>query len=425
MENKIDLLVYNIGRLVTMQGEAGPRTGSAMAQVGEISKGAVAIVDGTIYAVGSEDEVRAKIAGMTVAQELDAEGRLVTPGLIDAHTHLVHGGSREHELDLKLKGVSYLDILASGGGILSTVRSTRKATEQELYDKARRSLDIMLLQGMTTVEAKSGYGLTLEDELKQLTVARSLNETHPVELVSTFMGAHAVPEEYKGRADEYVDLVINVMLPEVKRQGLAQFCDVFCEHGVFTVEQSRKILTAAKELGFGIKIHADEIEPMGGAQLAGELGCISAEHLLAATDEGFAAMQQAGTVAVCLPATSFNLRLKTHARARRMIEMGVPVAISTDYNPGSSPTESIQLVMTLGCLNLGLTPEEVMTAITVNAAHAIGKANTVGSLEVGKQADLVIFNANNLAYLPYHFGINHVNTVVKRGRVVVAEGRLV
>lgn len=215
------------------------------------------------------------------------------------------------------------------------------------------------------------------------------------------------------------------MLPEVKRQGLAQFCDVFCEHGVFTVEQSRKILTAAKELGFGIKIHADEIEPMGGAQLAGELGCISAEHLLAATDEGFAAMQQAGTVAVCLPATSFNLRLKTHARARRMIEMGVPVAISTDYNPGSSPTESIQLVMTLGCLNLGLTPEEVMTAITVNAAHAIGKANTVGSLEVGKQADLVIFNANNLAYLPYHFGINHVNTVVKRGRVVVAEGRLV
>ncbi|MGO0059686.1 imidazolonepropionase [Brevibacillus fluminis] len=408
-----------------MQGEAGPRTGSAMAQVGEITGGAVAIADGTVYAVGTEDEVRAQIAGMTVAQELDAEGRLVTPGLIDAHTHLVHGGSREHELDLKLKGVSYLDILASGGGILSTVRSTRQATEQELYDKARRSLDMMLLQGMTTVEAKSGYGLTLEDELKQLAVARSLNETHPVELVSTFMGAHAVPEEYKGRADEYVDLVINVMLPEVKRQGLAQFCDVFCEHGVFTVAQSRKILTAAKELGFGIKIHADEIEPMGGAQLAGELGCISAEHLLAATDEGFAAMQQAGTVAVCLPATSFNLRLKTHARARRMIEMGVPVAISTDYNPGSSPTESIQLVMTLGCLNLGLTPEEVMTAVTVNAAHAIGKADVVGSLEAGKQADLVIFNATNLAYLPYHFGINHVNTVVKRGLVVVAEGQLV
>lgn len=425
MENKIDLLVYNIGRLISMRGEAKPRTGEAMAQVGEILQGAVAIVDGKIFAVGSEQEVRARIGSMPIERELDAEGRLVTPGLIDSHTHLVHGGSREHELDLKLKGVSYLEILESGGGILSTVRSTREATDQELYDKAKKSLDIMLLQGATTVEAKSGYGLTLEDELKQLQVTRSLNESHPVDLVSTFMGAHAVPTEYKGRSDEYVDLVINAMLPEVKRQGLAEFCDVFCEHGVFTVEQSRKILTAAKELGFGVKIHADEIEPMGGAQLAGELGCISAEHLLAATDEGFAAMQQAGTVAVCLPATSFNLRLKTHARARRMIELGVPVAISTDYNPGSSPTESIQLVMTLGCLNLGLTPEEVMTAITINAAHAIGKADTVGSLEVGKQADLVIYNADNLAYLPYHFGINHVNTVVKKGRVVVAEGILV
>ncbi len=425
MGDRIDLLVHNIGRLVTMQGGSGPRTGEEMTRVGEIRQGAIAVADGKIFAVGEEAEVRAQIAGMPVLRELDARGNLVTPGLIDSHTHLVHGGSREHELDLKLKGVSYLEILAGGGGILSTVRSTREATEQQLYAKAKRSLDTMLLYGATTVEAKSGYGLTLADELKQLQVTRSLNESHPVELVSTFMGAHAVPVEYKDRADEYVELVVNVMLPEVKRQGLAEFCDVFCEHGVFTVEQSRKILTAAKELGFGIKLHADEIEPMGGAQLAGELGCISAEHLLAATDEGFAAMQRAGTVAVCLPATSFNLRLKTHARARRMIELGVPVAISTDYNPGSSPTESIQLVMTLGCLNLGLTPEEVITAVTINAAHAIGKADTVGSLEVGKQADLVIFNAENLAYLPYHFGINHVNTVVKKGNLVVSEGNLV
>lgn len=426
MEKKqIDLLVYNIGLLVTMQGKSEPRTGSEMSEVGAIEKGAVAIQGGKIVAVGQEKEVRAQLSAMSIAKELDARGQLVTPGLVDPHTHLVHGGSREHELALKLKGVPYLDILAQGGGILSTVRATREASEEELYEKAKRSLDIMLLYGATTVEAKSGYGLTTEDECKQLRVAKKLDQSHPVDLVSTFLGAHAVPLEYKGRSAEYVDLVIHEMLPEVKRQGLAEFCDVFCEHGVFSVEESRQILTAAKEMGFGLKIHADEIEPMGGAQLAGELGCISAEHLLAATDEGLEAMKRAGVVAVCLPATSFNLRLKNHARARTMIEMGVPVALSTDYNPGSSPTESMQLVMTLGCLNLGMTPEEVITAMTINAAHAIGRADRIGSLEVGKQADLVIYNASNLAYLPYHFGINHVNTVVKKGEIVVSEGQLI
>jgi imidazolonepropionase len=422
--NTIDLLIHNIGLLVTMRGDTKPRTGSKMSDVGAIEKGAVAVRNGKIFAVGREEEVRTQIADMPIVQEVDAKGRLVTPGLVDPHTHLVHGGSRENELALKLKGVPYLDILAQGGGILSTVKATRQATEEELFLKAKGSLDTMLLYGATTVEAKSGYGLTLEDEIKQLRVAKKLNASHPVDLVSTFMGAHAVPLEYKEQPTEYVELIIKEMLPEVKRQELAEFCDVFCEHGVFTVEQSRKILLAAKEMGFGIKIHADEIEPMGGAELAGELGCISAEHLLAASDEGFAAMQKAGTVAVCLPATSFNLRLKEHARARTMIEMGVPVALSTDYNPGSSPTESMQLVITLGCLNLGMTPEEVMTAVTINAAYAIGKADSIGSLEVGKQADIVIFNASNLAYLPYHFGINHVNTVIKKGEIVVSEGKV-
>ncbi|MDQ0889592.1 imidazolonepropionase [Paenibacillus sp. V4I9] len=284
-------------------------------------------------------------------------------------------------------------------------------------------MDTMLSYGVTTAEAKSGYGLTLEDELKQLRVTRKLNQEHPVDLVSTFMGAHMVPEEYKGRSQEFVQLIIEEMLPEVKRQGLAEFCDVFCEHGVFSVEESEQILLAAKAMGFGLKIHADEIEPMGGAQLAGKLGCISAEHLIAASDEGLEAMQLAGVIAVCLPATSFNLRLKHHARARRMIEIGLPVALSTDYNPGSSPTESMQLVMTLACLNLGMTPEEVLTAVTINAAHAIGKADIIGSLEAGKQADLVIFNADNLAYLPYHFGINHVHSVFKQGKMVVSDGK--
>ncbi|MCR8641034.1 imidazolonepropionase [Paenibacillus sp. N1-5-1-14] len=418
----IDLLIYNIGTLLTLQGSNGPRKGAEMSELSPITGGAVAIQGERIFAVGTEEDVRAQIAGMTIIQSIDARGQLVTPGLVDPHTHLVHGGSREHELALKLQGASYLEILAQGGGILSTVRATRTATEFELYQKAKRSLDIMLKYGVTTVESKSGYGLTLEDELKQLRVTQRLHETHPVDLVSTFMGAHMVPEEYKGRSDEYVQLLINEMLPAVKQQGLAEFCDVFCEHGVFSVEQSERILSAARDLGFGLKIHADEIEPMGGANLAGKLGCISAEHLLAASDEGLRSMQQAGVIAVCLPATSFNLRLKNHARARTMIEMELPVALSTDYNPGSSPTESMQLVMTLACLNLEMIPEEVLTAITINAAHAIGRADEIGSLEVGKLADLVMYNANNLAYLPYHFGINHVNTVIKRGNIVVSDG---
>lgn len=421
-DNHIDLLIHNIGTLITMQGSRAARQGSEMSEVAAVRNGAVAIRDGIIVFAGREDEVLSQLAGINIERRHDAQGLLVTPGLIDPHTHLVHGGSREHELALKLRGVSYLDILAQGGGILSTVRSTRQASEEELFAKAQKSLDIMLSQGITTAEAKSGYGLTPEDELKQLRVIQKLNQEHPVDLVPTFLGAHAVPEEYRGRSHEYIKLVIEQMLPEVKRQGLAEFCDVFCEHGVFSVKESEQILLAAKAMGFGLKIHADEIEPMGGAQLAGKLGCISAEHLIAATDEGLEAMRQAGVIAVCLPATSFNLRLKHHARARRMIEMGLAVALSTDYNPGSSPTESLQLVMTLGCLNLGMTPEEVLTAVTINAAHAIGKADAVGSLEAGKLADLVIFKAENLAYLPYHFGINHVHTVFKRGNIVVSDG---
>lgn len=421
--NRIDLLIHNIGTLITMQGTQVPRRGGEMSEVADVRRGAVAIREGIIVAAGSEEEVLAQIGELPVTHKYDAEGKLATPGLIDPHTHLVHGGSRENELALKLKGASYLEILAQGGGILSTVRSTRQASEEELYVKAKKSLDTMLSYGVTTAEAKSGYGLTLDDELKQLRVTRKLNQEHPVDLVSTFMGAHMVPEEYKGRSQEFIQLIIEEMLPEVKRQGLAEFCDVFCEHGVFSVEESEQILLAAKAMGFGLKIHADEIEPMGGAQLAGKLGCISAEHLIAASDEGLEAMKRVGVIAVCLPATSFNLRLKHHARARRMIEMGLPVALSTDYNPGSSPTESMQLVMTLGCLNLGMTPEEVLTAVTINAAHAIGKADTIGSLEAGKQADLVIFNADNLAYLPYHFGINHVHSVFKQGKMVVLDGK--
>lgn len=416
---RIDLLIKGIGRLVTPPGNA-PRCGQEMKEIREITDAAVAIREGRIALFGSAQEVLDLLAGAEIAETIDVGGRMVTPGLVDPHTHLVHGGSREHELALKRSGIPYLDILAQGGGILSTVMSTRAASEQELYDKARRSLDEMLRNGVTTVEAKSGYGLTLEDELKQLRVSKRLNETHPLDIVSTFMGAHAVPQEYKGRSEDFVDLIVYEILPKVAEEGLAEFCDIFCEHGVFSVEQSRRILMEGKRNGLIPKIHADEIEPLGGAELAGEMGAISAEHLLAATDKGLAELANHGVVPVLLPGTSFNLGLTKHARARDMIDKyDLPVALSTDYNPGSCPTESIQLIMMLASLNLKMTPEEILTACTINAANALGRGDDIGSIEVGKRADLSIFDAPNLAYLPYHFGINHTFGVVKNGNVIM------
>ncbi|MBP3961785.1 imidazolonepropionase [Paenibacillus sp. DLE-14] len=424
MIERIDLLLTGIGRLVTPIGNV-PRYGGEMKELREITNAAVAIQGGRIALVGSEEDVTNRLQGVEIAQTLDARGYLVTPGLVDPHTHLVHGGSREHELALKRSGVPYLDILAQGGGILSTVQATRASSEQQLYDKAYRSLDIMLLQGVTTVEAKSGYGLTLEDELKQLRTAKRLNEMHPIDVVSTFMGAHAVPPEYKGRAHDYVDLVCD-MLAEVAQHGLAEFCDVFCEHGVFTVEQSRRILLEGRGLGLLSKIHADEIESLGGTELAGEVGAISAEHLLAASDEGLRMLAANGVIPVLLPGTSFNLGLNKHARARDMIDrFNLPVSLSTDYNPGSCPTESIQLVIMLASLNLKMTPEEILTACTINAANAIGRGDQIGSIEVGKRADITLFDAPNLAYLPYHFGINHAYGVIKNGNVAVWDRQIV
>lgn len=415
----VDVLVTNIGRLVTPPGNL-PRFGAEMKDVCEIVDAAVAIRDGRIALCGAEQDVRNDLAEARIAQTIDVGGRLVTPGLVDPHTHLVHGGSREHELALKRAGVPYLDILAQGGGILSTVRSTRAASEEELYEKARRSLNEMLLNGVTTVEAKSGYGLTLEDELKQLRVAKRLNETHTIDIVSTFMGAHAVPPAFQGRSDAFVEQIIEEMLPRVAREGLAEFCDVFCEQGVFSIEQSREILLAGMRHGLRPKIHADEIVPLGGAELAAEVGAISAEHLLAATEDGLAALADRGVIPVLLPGTSFNLGLSQHARARDMIDRyALPVAISTDYNPGSCPTESMQLIMMLASLNLKMTPEEILTACTLNAANALGRGADIGSIAIGKRADLTVFDAPNLAYLPYHFGVNHTYGVIKNGLVAV------
>ena len=413
---KADLILKNIGKLVTMQGSSSFRVKEEMNKINIIENAYIAVKNGKILAIGVGDEFGNLCGDDTKIH--DAEGLLVTPVLIDSHTHLIHGGSRENEFSMKLNGVPYIEILNNGGGILSTVKATKEASEEELYKKAKKSLDRMLEFGVTTVEEKSGYGLELNTEIKQLEVARVLDKNHPVDLVHTFLGAHAVPEEYKENHKAYIDILVDVMMPKIKDMGLAEFCDVFCEKGVFTIEESEYILQKAKEMGYKLKIHADEIESLGGAELAAKLGCVSADHLMAASDEGIKMMAENNVVANILPATSFNLN-KNYGDCRKMIDMGAIVSLSSDYNPGSCPSENLQLVMQLGCLHLKMTPNEVLTAVTINAAYAIDRADKIGSIEVGKNADFVVFDARNVEYLMYHFGINHTKKVYKNGNLVV------
>ena len=409
-------IIKNIDKLVTMAGSNKPRIKEEMKNIEILENAYVVIKDGLVAEVGVGDVYLENFSECENIE--DKSGYLVTPGLIDAHTHLVHGGSRENEFTKKLSGMSYIDILKSGGGIISTVKHTIDSTQQELYNKAKKSLDRMLEFGVTTVESKSGYGLNLETEIKQLEVGKKLNENHPVDLVHTFLGAHAIPPKYKDNPDQYIKIIIEEMLPIVKYKKLAEFCDVFCEDSVFSIQQSEQILQKAKELGYKLKIHADEIVSLGGAELAARLRCTSADHLMAASDLGIEMMAKNNVIANLLPATSFNLK-KNYANARKMIDSGVALAISSDYNPGSCPSENLQFVMQLGCLELNMTPEEVLTSVTINAAHAIDRANIIGSIEVGKKADLVIFDAPNIEYLMYHFGINHVESVIKDGIDVV------
>lgn len=415
---KATLVIKNISNLITLKGENKPRTGESLKDIGIINDGILAANRDKIIYIG-EGKLPESIETDENTLFIDAKGKTVTPGLVDSHTHLVHGGSRENELAMKLKGVSYLDILAAGGGIHSTVTSTKNGSFNELYNKAKKSLDTMLSYGITTVEAKSGYGIDdFQTELKQMEVAKKLNEDHPVDVVSTFMAAHAIPMEYKDDPDRFVDIIIDEMLPVVAKEKLAKFCDVFCEEGVFTIDQSRKILLAAKEIGIEAKLHADEIKPLGGAELAAEIGCISADHLIGASDQGIEKMAERKVVANLLPGTSFNLQTGNFARARYMIEKGVPVALSTDYNPGSCPTENIQLIMSFASLIMKMTPEEVITGVTINGAASLGLEDTIGSLELGKKADIVIFDTPNLEYIIYHFGINHTDKVIKDGILV-------
>ncbi|WP_449619864.1 imidazolonepropionase [Robertmurraya sp. Marseille-Q9965] len=420
---KKPIWLIHANQLATLaSNEKGPRMGKAMSDLAIIEDGSLWIEEGVIQAIGTTQEIAKKFADrLEEAEIVDASERLVTPGLVDPHTHVVYAGSREKEFEIRLEGATYMAIMNAGGGIHATTRMTREATEVEIMEQTTRRLDSFLQHGVTTVEGKSGYGMNLETELKQLRVMKKLQKQHPIDLIPTFMGAHAVPPEFKGKEDEYVDILIQEWLPIIAKEKLAVFNDVFCEKGVFTPEQSERILEAGKKYGLIPKIHADEIEPYGGAELAAQVGAMSAEHLLKATDDGIEKMAEAGVIACLLPATALYLREEA-AKGRKMIDAGVPVAISTDCNPGSSPTTSMPLVMNLACITMRLTPAEALTAATYNAACAINCEQLVGSLEVGKQADIVMWNVKNYRELQYLFGVNHVKAVWKKGIQVVDRG---
>ncbi len=402
----VDILIKNANEIITLKGPNKPRTKKEMSDIGIINKGSIAIKDGIIVDIGKNLNYKPKTT-------IDAKGKTVMPGFVDPHTHLVFAGSREFELDWKLKGLSYMDILKKGGGIVYTVNETRNATNNDLLKQSRARLDNMLSYGTTTCEGKSGYGLNTETELRILKTQKKLNETHPVDIVSTFLGAHAIPKEYK--TEEYVKIVINEMLPKVK--GIAQYCDVFCEKGVFTPSQSKKILEAGKSHGLIPKLHADEIVDTGGAALAAEVGAISADHLLMSNNKGLNEMAKKATIGVMLPGTPFSLMMKEYADARKMIDLGIPIALATDLNPNCW-IENMQFIIQLACLNMKMTPADAVTAATFNAACAIGLNDTIGSLEKGKQADIIILDCPNHMFLPYHYGINLVETIIKKGIII-------
>lgn len=414
-----DLAIVHANQLVTMDSKFGvPRIGEKMGELAIITDGAVAVKDDKIIFVGTTEDLMSKFAYDQIKNKIDATNKLVTPGFIDPHTHIIFDGSRENELSMKLAGKTYLEILEAGGGILKTVRETRRASLEKLVENGKKILDRMMNYGTTTVETKSGYGLSLDSEIKSLKAVNILNKEHPLDVVTTFLGAHAIPPEYKGRTDDYVDLIISEMIPKIASEGLAEFCDVFCEEGIFSIEQTQKIINAAKRYGLKPQIHIDEIVDTNGALLAVKLNAVQAGHLLKSNDEGLKAMAKAGVIATLLPGTPFCLMLKDYAPARKMIEFGIPVTLATDLNPNCW-TESIQMIIVLACYNMKLSPAEALTAATINAACALQRQDQVGSIEVGKKADLVMFNVPNYQFLAYQFGINLVSTVIKNGKIVV------
>lgn len=415
-----NLLIIN-AHIVTPIGNRA-RKGKEMNELLDIPCGTVEVTDGIITYVGPNR----KEEFPNEYRVLDAEGQVLLPGFVDSHTHLVFGGYRPEEFMWRMRGDSYMSIMERGGGIVNTMKATREASFHELKKKAEKYIDVMSRMGVTTVEGKSGYGLDKETELKQLKVMAAINRDphRKVEIATTFLGAHALPPEYKDREEDYIDFLINEMLPYIKEEYLAENCDVFCEKGVFTVEQSRRLLSAAKEMGYGIKMHADEIVSFGGSELAAELHALSADHLLHASDEGIRRMTEENVVATLLPLTAFTLR-EPYARGREMIDAGCAVALATDLNPGSCCSGSIPLTFALACIYMRLSVEEAITALTLNGAAAINRADSIGSIEVGKKGDFALLDTDTYYVLPYYTGMNSVQCSIKEGLFVSGEASLI
>jgi imidazolonepropionase len=422
--NSADLIITGCSQLLTCSGSA-PKRKKALLDLGIIEHGYIASLQGKIVFIGTEKELRKNVLPEPDTIMLNATGLTALPGFVDPHNHLPFAGSREEEFKLRIQGASYLELAAKGMGIQTTVNATRKATKKELVSLCLKRLDSMLCQGTTTTEAKSGYGLNLDDEIKQLEAIKEANEIHPIDIAPTFLGAHEVPKEYKAKKNEYIDLLTHEILPEVVKRELAEFFDIFCEEGVYSIAESRELIKAAKKAGLKIKIHADEFVPLGGAQLAVEQEAVSAEHLIAITEEGIERMAESPTTAILLPGVPFFLMQNRTAPARKLIDAGAAVALATDFNPGSSMTESQLCIMRLGVFLMNMTIEEAINAVTINAAYGINRQNEVGSLEVGKKMDLILCDVPNYPSLVYHFGVNPIKHVIKNGKVVVRDGKLV
>ena len=408
------LIIKNASELVTCRGKA-PKKGADMSDIGIIYNGSVVIEDGIIVDVDEASNISSRY-DESEYEVIDASEKAVLPGFIDSHTHLIFGGYRADEFSWRLRGDTYMSIMERGGGITSSVRATRSTVLEEFVETGRKRLDKMMAFGVTTVEGKSGYGLDEETEIRQLEAMRILNESHPVDIAATFLGPHSVLPEWKGKEDEFIDYMIEVM-KKVRERNLAEFADIFCEKNVFSIEQSRRFLKSAKEMGLKLKIHADEIVRLGGAELAAELGAVSADHLLQASDEGIRLMAENNVVATLLPATAFCLK-EDYARVRDIIDSGCAVALATDFNPGSCFTNSIPLVIALAAIQMRMSVEEIITALTINAASALSRQDSIGSIEAGKKADIIILEFPSIHFLPYHAGVNIVETVIKNGVVV-------
>ncbi len=410
---KIDLLIKNCSELHTLKGPKRPREGDEMMNTGSITDGALAVNEGIIIDVGKSDELHNKYEANDY---IDAVNKVVIPGFVDPHTHLAFAGSREDELIMKIEGKSYMEIMEGGGGILKTVRATRKATKDELKHEMEKRMDIMLRYGTTTAEAKSGYGLDLESELKCLEAIGELSRTHHLDLIPTYMGAHALPPEFDDH-EAYIKYCTETVLPIIVKKELAEFCDVFCEEGIFDICQSRELLAKAKGLGLGLRVHADELATIGCSRLAVDISAVSAEHLAKTTEDDMKVMAESGVIGILLPGTPFMLMESEYPDARKMLEKGMALALATDLNPNCC-TESMQMVITLACLQMKMHPYEALTASTFNAAMAVGR-DDIGTIDIGKKADILILDIPNLLHLPYHFGVNLVERVYKNGLQVV------